>query len=325
MDTFLSTSDRYLGIDVSQAQLDLAVRPGTQTGTMANDPDSLDRLVEQLVAQPPRLVIVEATGGLETPLVAALGAAGRPVAVVNPRQVRDFAKSLGRLAKTDRIDALVLAHFGEAVAPEPRRLPDESARQLHAVVVRRRQVIEMLVAEKNRLQRTHASLRERVRQHIDWLDQDLAGLDGELHDRLQASPLWRAKDDLLRSVPGVGAVTATTLLAELPELGQLNRKEIAALVGVVPFACDSGQHRGQRRIWGGRATVRQALYMAALSGIRFNPVLQRHYQHLRQAGKPAKVALVACMRKLLTILNALVRSGSAWRPELAQPKSPAPA
>jgi len=315
MDTFLSTSDRYLGIDVSQAQLELAVRPGTQTGTLANDPEAIDRLVEQLVAQPPRLVIVEATGGLETP----------PVAVVNPRQVRDFAKSLGRLAKTDRLDAGVLAHFGQAVEPEPRRLPDESARQLHAVVVRRRQLIEMLVAEKNRLPRTHAALRERVRQHIAWLEQDLAGLDGELHDRLQASPLWRAQDNLLRSVPGVGRVTATTLLAELPELGQLNRKEMAALVGVAPFACDSGQHRGQRHIWGGRATVRQALYMAALSGIRFNPVLRVHYQHLRQAGKPAKVALVACMRKLLTILNALVRSGSTWRPELAQPKSPASA
>jgi transposase len=323
MDTHIDTSDRYLGIDVSQAQLDWAVRPGSQTGSLANAPDSLDRLVEQLVAQPPRLVVVEATGGLETPLVAALGAAGLPVAVVNPRQVRDFAKSLGRLAKTDRIDALVLAHFGEAVQPEPRHLPDEAARALHAVVVRRRQLIEMLVAEKNRLHRTHASLRERVGQHIAWLEAELADLDRDLHDRLRASPLWRAQDNLLRSVPGVGAVTATTLLAELPELGKLNRKEIAALVGVAPFACDSGQHRGQRRIWGGRATVRQALYMAALCGIRFNPVLRPHYQQLRRAGKPAKVALVACMRKLLTILNAVVRSGIAWQPDLARPKSPA--
>jgi len=319
MDTFLSTSDSYLGIDVSKARLDLAVRPGTQTGSVAHDPDSLDRLVEQLVAQPPRLVIVEATGGLETPLVAALGAAGLPVAVVNPRQVRDFAKSLGRLAKTDRLDAGVLAHFGQAVEPEPRRLPDAAARALPAVVVRRRQVIEMLVAEKNRLHRTHASLQERVGQHIAWLEADLAELDRELHDRLRASPLWRAQDDLLRSVPGVGPVTATTLLTELPELGRLNRKQIAALVGVAPFACDSGQQRGKRIIWGGRATVRSALYRAALSATRHTPAIRAFYQHLRQTGKPGKVALVACMRKLLTILNAMLRSGRPWQPDRVAP------
>ncbi|HEX9030006.1 MAG TPA: IS110 family transposase [Anaerolineales bacterium] len=317
----VSSSIQYLGIDVSKARLDVAARPGGEPWSLSHDLDSIDHLVAQLLPQPPRLIIVEATGGLETDLVAALGAAQLPVVVVNPRQVRDFAKSLGRLAKTDRIDAQVLAHFGEAVRPEPRPLPDAPARELQAHLVRRRQLIEMLVAEKNRLHTTHPRLQERLSEHIAWLEAELAELDGQLRDQLQASPLWREQEDLLRSVPGVGSVTAITLLAELPELGQLNRKQIAALVGVAPFNCDSGTQRGKRIIWGGRAAVRSALYMATLSASRYNPVIRDHYQHLLRVGKEKKVALVACMRKLLTILNAMLQTHTAWQPQRACPKT----
>jgi transposase len=244
------------------------------------------------------------------------------VAVINPRQARNFAKSLGRLAKTDKVDASVLAHFGDALRPEPRPMPDEATQHLQAVLVRRRQVIEMLVAEKNRLSTIlDAAVQSRLEDHIAWLEQELEDLDRDLHDQLRASPVWCEKEDLLRSVKGIDPVTTTTLLAELPELGQLDRRKIAALVGVAPFNRDSGYMHGKRVIWGGRACVRHALYMAALSASRHNPVIKAFYQRLIQAGKMKKVALVACMRKLLTILNAMLRTGKPWQPSLVASKT----
>jgi transposase len=309
-----------IGIDVSKAHLDIGVRPSGARWEVDNSETDIAGLERKLLELKPTLIVLEATGGYETPVVAALASAGLPVAVVNPRQVRDFAKSLGKLAKTDKIDALVLARFAEAIHPEPRPLPDEQTLQLQAWVVRRRQLIEMLVMEKNRLGQTHKLLRPQVQEHIDWLEEQLADIDDHLRTSLHNSPVWREQEDLLRSVPGVGPVLSVTLLAELPELGQLNRKQIAALVGVAPFNCDSGQMHGKRAIWGGRASVRSVLYMAALSAKRFNPVIRTFYERLVTAGKPAKVALTACMRKLLTILNAMLASHSSWQPAKALPK-----
>jgi transposase len=259
------------------------------------------------------LVVLEATGGIELPLVGALAAAGLPVVVVNPRQVREFARATGRLAKTDAIDAQVLARFAEAVQPALRPLPDAATQQLSSLVTRRRQVIEMLTAEKNRLRTTAPAVRDHVKEHILWLERSLSDLDRELEQAIHSSDIWRAQDDLLQSAPGVGQVLSTTLLAELPELGTLNRKEIAALVGVAPLNRDSGTLRGRRTVWGGRSQVRAVLYMAALVATRFNPVIRAFYQRLQAAGKPKKVALTACMRKLLTILNAMMRHQIPWR------------
>ncbi len=311
---------QYVGIDVSKAHLDIAVRPTNVCWQENNDIQGISSLVEKLTRLRPTLIVLEATGGYEMPGACALGAAGLPVAVINPRQARDFAKSLGRLAKTDKIDALMLAHFGESVRPEPHNLPDEQALQLQALLVRRRQLIEMLVAEKNRMHTTHQTVRPHLQEHIDWLEEKLGEIDQELHDQLRQSPIWQEKEDLLRSVPGIGPVTSITLLAELPELGQLNRKQIAALVGVAPFNCDSGRMRGKRAIWGGRACVRNALYMATLTASRFNPIIRAYFQHLVDQGKPFKVALVACMRKLLSILNAMIHTMKSWQPNLAVPK-----
>jgi transposase len=311
----------FVGIDVSKAQLEIGVRPSGEGWVMGNDLEGVSELVKKLDQLGPSLIVLEATGGFEMAAAAALASAGLPVAVINPRQVRDFAKSLGRLAKTDRIDANILARFGEAIRPEPRPLPDDQARQLQSLLVRRRQIIEMIVAEKNRLRLAHKSVIPDLKEHILWLEKHLNGLDKKLQDLLENSPLWRAKDDLLRSVPGVGPVLATTLLAELPELGLLNRKQIAALVGVAPFNCDSGQMHGRRAIWGGRASVRAVLYMAALSAKRFNPVIRVFYDRLLQAGKVPKVALTACMRKLLTILNAMVHNNQHWDPALSASKT----
>ena len=312
----------FVGIDVNKAHLDIAIRPaGTRWQVDNHEPD-IAALVQKLVEVKPSLIVLEATGGYETAVTAALASAGLALAVVNPRQVRDFAKSLGRLAKTDKIDALVLARFAEAVRPEPRALPDEQTLQLQAWLVRRRQLVEMLVAEKNRFATAHKKLRPSVQEHIDWLENEVADIDQELETGLHNSPVWREKEDLLRSVPGVGRVLSVTLIAELPELGTLNRKQIAALVGVAPFNCDSGQLHGKRAIWGGRAAVRSVLYMATLSAVRFNPVIRVFYQRLVEGGKPAKVALTACMRKLLTILNAMIRSGCPWQPQKALRKSP---
>ena len=282
----MSQEPTYVGIDVAKDQVDVAVRPGGRSWSVQYDEAGVDGLVARLNRLKPAAVITESTGGLELALVAALAAASLPVAVVNPRQVRDFAKSTGQLAKTDRLDAQVLAHFGEAVRPAIRPLRDAGTRELGAMLARRRQVIDILVAEKNRLGRAKAQVRPRIESHIGWLRQELNDLDTDLRNRIHRSPLWREKDDLLRSVPGVGPQVSLTLLAFLPELGTLNRKQIAALVGVAPFSRDSGPHRGKRSVWGGRATVRSALYMGALVASRRNPVLREFYQRLLEAGKP---------------------------------------
>lgn len=307
----------FVGIDVSKAFLDVHWRTSAEALRVDNEEAGIAGLVERLCREKPELVVVEATGGYESPLSAALAIAGIAIAVVNPRQVRDFAKAVGRLAKTDAIDAAILARFAEVVRPEPRALPDEQGRVLAALIARRRQLVEMLTAERNRLARSEAAVRPNIQACVNWLRRQLADIDKDLDNAIKRSPLWRAKDDLLRSVPGVGNVTARTLLADLPELGTLDRKKIAALVGVAPMNCDSGTMRGQRRTWGGRAPVRSALYMAALVGARKNPILRAMYLRLIERGKKPKIALIACAHKLLTILNAMIRANAPWRAVLA--------
>jgi transposase len=308
----MSAPEVFVGIDVAAAHLDAAVRPTGEAWRAANDAAGIAALVARLEALAPTLIVLEATGGLEGPAVGELAAAGLPVAVVNPRQARDFARATGKLAKTDRLDAAVLAHFADGVRPAVRPLPDAAAQELQALVTRRRQLVEMLTAEQNRLRPAAAPVRPQIEAHVAWLRAQVKDLDRQLREAIRASPLWRAQDDLLRGVPGVGPGLSATLLAELPELGTLDRKRIAALVGLAPLNRDSGTRRGQRAIWGGRASVRAALYMAALSAVRWNPAIRPFYDRLRAAGKPPKVALTACMRKLLTILNAMVRDGTSW-------------
>lgn len=307
----------FVGIDVSKDRLDVALRPMPDRWAVVNDQSGIARLVARLRSQAPMLIVLEATGGLEIPLTSELAAAGLPVVVVNPRQVRDFAKATGRLAKTDTLDASVLAQFAEAVRPALRPLPDAQTQALSALLTRRRQLIEMCTAEKNRLGTAPAPVRKGIRAHITWLEGRLADLDEELAQTIRESPLWRDKDDLLQSTPGVGPVLARTLLAGLPELGTLTRQQIAALVGIAPLNRDSGTFRGTRRVWGGRAHVRAALYMSALVATRFNPVIRVFYQRLCAAGKAKKVALTACMRKLLTILNAMLKHQTPWRKHYA--------
>ena len=304
----------FVGIDVSQDRLDLAVRPTGETRQVVHDPAGTGAMTEYLKKLGPQLVVVEATGGLETAVAAELAAEGLPVVVANPRKVRAFARATGQLAKTDALDARVLAQYGETLRPQPRALPDAATRELRALVVRRRQLVEMITAEGNRLRRATGRVRPRVEEHIKWLKENLAELDRDLDDTIRSSPIWKDQNRLLRSVPGVGPVLSLTLLSGLPELGALNRGEVAALVGVAPFNQDSGSFRGKRRVWGGRGQVRAALYMAALVATRCNPALKEFYQRLCQAGKPKKVALTACMRKLLTILNAMVRDHRPWTP-----------
>ena len=279
-------STTFIGIDVARDRLDLAVRPTGEPWQVANDPAGHAALVARLRARRPRVIVLEATGGLERPLLAALGGAGLPVVAVNPRQVRDFARARGTLAKTDALDAQVLAHFAAAVQPPVRPLPTAATQQLAALVTRRRQLLVMRVAEQNRRASAPPAIRADIDAHLAWLRQALTAVDADLHQAIQANPRWRAQEDLLRGVPGVGPVASVTLLAELPELGTLNRKQIAALVGVAPLNRDSGTWRGHRSIWGGRAAVRAALYMAALVGSRHNPVLRAFYQRLVAAGKP---------------------------------------
>ena len=303
---------RYVGIDVSKTQVDVAVRPTGQSWVVPYNEDGVAELVSQMVDLGPELVLLEATGGLELSLVAALAAATLPVAVVNPRQVRNFARATGTLAKTDALDAEALAHFAEAVRPDVRPLRDAETQVLNSLVARRQQVVTMLVSEKNRLGTAISAVRPRIEAHIAWLEQELEELDGGLRQTLRQSRVWREKDDLLRSVPGVGEQLSLTLLAHLPELGTLNRRQIASLVGVAPFNRDSGNLRGKRAVWGGRSRVRAALYMGALVGSRHNPVIRDFYQRFLAAGKPKKVALVACMRKLLVILNAMLKHHSYW-------------
>jgi transposase len=314
-----------VGIDVSKHALVIAVQPSRDRWISETTSSALDALVVRLRELAPAIVVVEATGGYERGIVAACAAASLPIAVVNPRQVRAFAQALGRTAKTDAVDAAVLAEFGARVQPSPRPIADAETQALAALVTRRRQLLEMLGMEQRRLEQAAPTGRvtRDLRNHIRWLERRIEDVDDEIGTAIQASPIWRVQDDLLQSMPGIGPTTARTLLAELPELGRLDRRTIAALVGVAPLNCDSGQHRGQRHIWGGRASVRTAVYMAALSATRCNPVLRAFYRRLRDAGKPAKVALVATMRKLLTILNAMMKHQCRWNSEGAStPASP---
>lgn len=302
----------YVGIDVAKDQVDVAVRPTGQRWTISYDEAGVRELVSQVNALEPVMVLLEATGGLELPLVVALATEALPVVIVNPRQVRDFARATGILAKTDSLDAAVLAHFADAVRPEVRPLKDAETQVLASLVARRHQVIAMLVSEKNRLRTAINAVRPRVEAHIAWLEQELKDLDEGLRQTLRQSPLWREKDDLLRTVPGVGEQVSLTLLAYVPELGTLDRRQVAALVGVAPFNWDSGKLRGKRIVWGGRARVRALLYMGAVVASQYNPVIRDFYQRLLAAGKPKKLALTACMRKLLVILNAMLKNRSPW-------------
>jgi transposase len=313
----MTATPTYVGIDVAKNRLDIAMRPSGECQQVGNDERGIRYVVSRLRKMRPALVILEATGGLEQPVAATLALAGLPVAVVNPRQVRDFAKAVGKLAKTDTLDAKVLAHFAEAVRPEPRPLPDEQAQLLSATLLRRRQIIAMITSEENRLSTAPKPIRRRIEVHLRWLKQELKRTNEELEQVVQESPIWREKAALLRSVPGVGSTLSVTLLAELPELEHLNRKKLAALVGVAPVNRDSGTLRGVRTIWGGRSGVRTVLYMATLCAVRFNSTIKVFYERLRAKGKPKKVALTACMRKLLTILGAMLRNRTPWQPQAA--------
>jgi transposase len=305
--------ERFVGIDVSKATLDVAVRPSGERWSVANEEAQVRELTKAIVKLAPTLIVVEATGGMQTLVVAELAAAGLPVAVVNPRQARDFAKATGRLAKTDSIDADILANFGQAIRPEVRELKDEQAQLLSALMSRRRQIVDMLTAEKNRLAAAPKPVRQEIRKHIDWLEGRLKAMDGQISDTIKENPAWREKDLILRSVPGVGPVLSLSLLAGVPELGRLDRQKLSALVGVAPLNDDSGKHRGRRRVWGGRAQVRAVLYMAIVSATRANPVIRTFYERLIAAGKKPKVALTACMRRLLCILNSMIKNGTRWQ------------
>jgi transposase len=309
-----------LGIDVSKSQLDLAVHPSGAYWRTANAPAQFPALVQRLRELAPRKIVVEATGGYEAALVLALTEAGLPVLVVNPRHAREFAKSQGRLAKTDRIDATVLAHFAAVTALEPRPLPSAAVRRLAALVGRRRALVAFQSEEKTRLHAEPAEMHDSLARHLRFLREELTALEQEIATLIATTPALAAPDAVLQSVPGVGPVLSATLLGELPELGRLSGKQIAALVGVAPLNRDSGRLRGRRTVWGGRAAVRAALYMGAWSGCRCNPVLQAFYQRLCGAGKPSKLARTACMRKLLVILNAMVRDGGPWCETKAAPR-----
>lgn len=302
----------FVGIDVCKAQLDAAIRPTGQTLSMPNDQAGINSLVKQLKKRRPTLVVFEATGGLERQRMLALIRAEIPTVMANPRQVRDFAKATGQLAKTDRIDAAILAHYADAVRPSPRPLPDELALKLKSLIARRRQIIDMIVIEKNHLASAPKEIQKTIAEHIAYLNGDLDKADHDLDQFVDQNPLWKEKQQLLSSAPGIGPVCSRTLLAELPELGTLDGKRISALAGLAPFPRNSGTLKGRRTIWGGRATVRCTLYMATLVATRFNPVIREFYKRLKAKGKLTKVALVACMRKLLTILNAMVKNKTTW-------------
>jgi transposase len=313
----METAPLCIGIDVAKDQLDIAIGATGDTWTVANSEAGIETLLTNLRSCDCSLVVLEATGGFEIPAVSALAAAGLPVVVANPRQVRNFARATGQLAKTDRLDARILALFAERVRPEVRPLPDDAARLLDALLTRRRQVSAMIVAEHNRLGFAPAPLKKSIEKHIRWLQRELDSVDGDLGKAIQASPVWRAKEALYRSVPGIGPVISRTLIAELPELGRLSHRKIASLVGLAPLARDSGKMKGKRMVFGGRASVRGALYMAAVVGIRHNAVVRAFYYRLRERGKPPKLALIACAHKLLTILNSMARNEEPWRSEHA--------
>jgi transposase len=309
-----ATSPSFVGIDVSKDRLDVHVRPSGETFAIPRDGKGLEQLTNELRGLAPALIVLEATGGFEITVAASLAGANLPLAVVNPRQIRDFARATGRLAKTDALDAHIIALFAERVRPEPRPIADADRQTLAELIARRRQVVEMIGMEANRLRQARNSRVQRtLKATLRTLESQLAELDREINDTVRGSPAWRAADDLLTSVPGVGGVTSHTLIADLPELGQLDRRRIAALVGVAPVNRDSGQMRGRRTLAGGRACVRNALYMATLSATRWNPVISQHYKGLVERGRPKKVALVACMRRLLGILNAIIRTNTPWQ------------
>ena len=308
----------FVGIDVAKAQLDIALRPSGERWSVPNDTNGVTTLVERMQTLQPTLIVLEATGGLERLVTSALATAGLPVVVVNPRQARDFARATGQLAKTDAVDARALAHCADVIRPTPRPLPDAQTQELRALLGRRQQLIIMRTAEQNRLAGTSERLTQDITAHIAWLNARIATLDDDLETLLRASPLWRENDDLLQSAKGIGPVCAHTLRLELPELGTLTRQHIAALVGVAPLHCDSGTLRGRRTIWGGRAHVRTVLYMGTLVATRFNPQIKVFYERLLAAGKVKKVALTACMHKLLTILNAMLKHRTPWQPQEVQ-------
>ena len=312
----------FVGIDVSKKRLDVVTLPGGEIQSFPNSPDGIGSLRDVLIVLRPELVVMEATGGYEREVAVALVLSGLPVAVVNPRQVRDFAKAIGTLAKTDNVDAGVIALFGERLRPEPRGVAPAEIQELDALVTRRSQLIEMITAEKNRHGVAPRPMRAGIQAHIRWMELQLKDIELDLERIIQASPIWRSKEELFTSIPGLGSTTARTLIARLPELGIVSTKRLASLVGVAPFARDSGTFRGKRCIWGGRADVRAALYMATLSSIRWNPITKAHYDQLRARGKPFKVAMVACMRKLLGVLDAMVRHNRHWSLELGQTALP---
>jgi len=312
------TTECFVGIDVSKDKVDLAVRPTNEEWQAPLTPGGIAQVVGRMREIAPTVVVLEATGGMERPWVLALAGVGLPVVVCNPRRVRDFARATGHLAKTDKIDARVLAHFAQVVRPPLHPLPGAAVVELSATLARRSQLLEMLTAEKHRLSTAVPVVRAHIERHLAWLARELDAIDHDLQARVQAHPDWQGKDVVLRSVPGVGRVLSTTLLADLPELGRLDRHQIASLAGVAPLNCDSGQRRGKRAIWGGRARVRAVLYMATLAATHWNPTIKAFYHRLCAAGKPKKVALTACMRKLLTILNAMLRDQRCWEAPLLQ-------
>lgn len=311
------TVEKFVGIDVSKSTLDICIEPAGEVLHVEYDDTGIRQVIKRLVELAPTLIVAEATGGLEMRLAGELAAKSLPVAIINPRQARDFAKATGQLAKTDLVDAAILAAFARAIRPAVHPIKDADTRDLDDLVTRRRQLVEMRVQEMLRIGTASKVQKKSLVAHISWLDKRIAGLDDDLTKRLRASGVWRTKDDLLRGIPGVGAVTSLTMLAKCPELGDLNRREIAALTGVAPLAKDSGKHRGKRVIWGGRADVRAVLYMATVSAIRFNRSIKAFADRLKQAGKPSKVVIVACMRKLLTIMNAMIKNNTPWNPQNA--------
>ena len=312
-----STVEKFVGIDVSKGTLDLCIEPAGETLHVDYDDKGISQVVKRLVEVSPTLIVMEATGSLEMRLAGELSAKSLPVAIINPRQARDFAKATGQLAKTDSVDAAILAAFARAIRPAVRPIKDADTRALDDLVTRRRQLVDMRVQETLRLGTASKIQKKSLAAHITWLNKRITDLDDEMTKRLHASSVWKSKDDLLRGIPGVGEVTSLTMLAKCPELGQLNRREIAALTGVAPLAKDSGKHRGKRFIWGGRADVRAVLYMATISAMRFNSRIKPFAERLKQAGKPGKVIIVACMRKLLTIMNTILKNNTPWSPQNA--------
>ena len=314
----MSETDVFVGIDVAKATLDVCINPGGESLHVTYDDTGVASLVKRLRQAGPTLIVLEATGGLEGRVAAELAGAGLPVAVINPRQARDFAKAIGRLSKTDAIDAAVLAEFARAVRPQVRPLKDEDTQALDEMLTRRRQLVSMRVQETLRLGQARFKPQQKsLKEHVVWLEKRIASLDDDLQNRLRTSDVWRAKDDLLRSIPGIGTVASTTLLAKCPELGALDRRQIAALVGLAPLARDSGTFRGKRFIWGGRAEVRAVLYMATITAMRCNPLIKAFASRLKATGKPGKVVIVACMRKLLTIMNSVIKHATPWQHQSA--------